>query len=130
VPGHDPVPDLFHRNARRSVLDGFDRGPADQSGSLLGDPASMHGLVRLRVLRSQAGPRGQLLHTREPVHIADLGHEHRPEDRPDPGNGLHRGVAGIITEPVRGQLGGLGDVVVEALDQLQQRVQPILQRRR
>ena len=85
APGHDPVPDLFHRSARGSVLDGFDRGPADQSGSLLGDPASMHGLVRLIVLGSQAGPRGQLLRPREPVHIADLGHEHRPEDRPTPG---------------------------------------------
>jgi hypothetical protein len=44
--------------------------------------------------RGQPGPGGQLFGAAEAGDIADLGDEHRREDRPDPGNLLDREVAG------------------------------------
>ena len=59
----------------------------------------MHVLVGLVVFGCQPGPAGQLLGPREPVHITDLGDEHRPQDRADPGDGLHRYESGIAGQP-------------------------------
>ena len=64
-----------------SPLDCFYRGPADQPAALLGDPAPVHGGVGLVVLRRQPRPRRQLGGSIEPVHVTDLGDEHRPQDR-------------------------------------------------
>ena len=72
VPGQD-----LHR---------LDRGPADQPGALLGDPAAVHVGVGLVVLGGQPGPAGQLRGAGEPGDVTDLGDEHRAQDRPDPGD--------------------------------------------
>ena len=95
----DPVPDPAHHAGLGQDLHGLDRGPADQPGTLLGDPPAVHVLVGLVVLGRQPGPAGQLLGPREPVHVTDLGHEHRPQDRADTGDGLHRDEPGIAGQP-------------------------------
>ena len=66
--------------------------------------------------RSQPGPRGQLARAREPGDVADLGDEHRPEQRADPGDLLDRGVAGISSQPVGDQPGEGVDLEVQHLD--------------
>jgi hypothetical protein len=55
----------------------------------------VHVLVGLVVLRGEAGPTRQLGRPGEPVHVADLGHEHPRQRRPDPRDPLRRLVAGV-----------------------------------
>jgi hypothetical protein len=52
--------------------------------SHLGDPAAVHGGVGLVVAWGQPGPAGQLRGSGEATDVADLGDEHRGQDRPDP----------------------------------------------
>jgi hypothetical protein len=47
--GRDAVADLPQAGVRRDALHSLDRGPADQAGALLGDPATVHGRVGLAV---------------------------------------------------------------------------------
>jgi hypothetical protein len=46
-----------------------------------------------------------LLGPGEPFDVTDLGDEHRPQQRPDPGNGLDGQVAGVGAQPAADELG-------------------------
>ena len=85
--------------------DRFDGRPADQAASLFGDLAPSDVGVGLAVAGGQAGPRAQLGRAGEAGGVADLGHEHRSEDRADPGDGLGGPVAGMSAEQVGDQPG-------------------------
>jgi hypothetical protein len=76
------------------------------------------------VLGRQPGPRRELGGLGEPGDIADLGDEHRAQDRPDPGQLLHRDIAGIGDQPPAGRAGRTVDLVLEVLDQSLQRLHP------
>jgi hypothetical protein len=80
----DLVADSAQATVFVGALDGFDRGPAHQPRSLLGDPPAVHRGIGLMVLRGQPGPAGQLRCPAESAHLADLGDEHRGQDRPPP----------------------------------------------
>src|SRR3954467_1057537 len=84
--------------------------------SHLGDPAAVHGGVGLVMARSQPGPRGQLPRAREAGDVADLGDEHRPEQRPDHRDLLDRAIAGISAQPVGDQPAEGVDLEVQQLD--------------
>ncbi len=101
----DPVAVSPEQGMTGHALHSLDRGPAHQPGALFGDPAAVHRGVGLVMSRSQPSPGGQLLGSLEAGDVADLGDEHRGQDRPDTGNGLDRPVAGIGTQPARDQLG-------------------------
>ena len=45
----DPVSTTAKPGVRGHALHGLDRGPADQAGALLGDPAAVHDIVGLVV---------------------------------------------------------------------------------
>ena len=113
-PRADPIAALPEAGVRGHALHGLDRGPAHQPGTLLGDPATMDGGVGLMVFRGQPGPRRQLLRRAETGDVADLGDEHRPEQRPDTGDLLDRGVAGIGAESSGDQPGEGVDLEVQA----------------
>jgi hypothetical protein len=60
----------------------------------------------------------------EAADVADLGDEHRPEQRPDTGDLLDRPVAGIRAQPPGDQPGEGVDLEVQRGDQPHQRVDP------
>src|SRR6478752_2338596 len=76
----------------------------------------------------ESGPTGQLGGAREAVHVADLGHEYRRQHRPDAGDLLDRGVAGIMAQPTLRQSGEQVDLRVEGFDEPAQRRDPLLVR--
>jgi hypothetical protein len=92
--------------------------------SHLGDPTAVHGGVGLVVFRGQPGPGGQLLGSVEAGDVADLGDEHRGQDRPDPRDLLDGLVAGIGAQPAGDQPGEGVDLEVQRGDHPQQRVDP------
>jgi hypothetical protein len=83
------------------LRDGLDRGPAQQPRALFGDRAAVDLGVGLAVTGGHARPRTQPLGRGETADVANLGHEHRPERRADPVEGLDGPVAGIIDQPGR-----------------------------
>jgi len=103
------LPDLVTAPADAAVfagaLRGLDRGLPDQNAALFGDPAAVHCGVGLVVFRGQPGPAGQLSRSGEAGDVADLGHEDRAQDRPDPGDRLHCLEARVAAEAFRGQFG-------------------------
>ena len=76
------------------------------------------------VLRGQPGPRRQLCGSGEPVHVTDLGDEHRGQNRADPGDGLYGPVTGVGDQPAADQPGEQVDLDIEVVDQPAQRPQP------
>jgi hypothetical protein len=76
------------------------------------------------MFRGQPGPGGQLLGSTEAGDVADLGDEHRGQDRPDPRDLLDRLVAGIGAQPPADQPGVQVDLEVQRGDHPQQRVDP------
>ena len=80
----------------RMALDGLDGGPPHQLGTLLGDVSAAHHGVGLVVARGQPGPRTSVGGIGEPVHVTDLGDEHRAQEGPDAGQLLDRRVAGVV----------------------------------
>jgi hypothetical protein len=92
--------------------------------SHLGDPAAVHRGVGLAVSRSQPRPAGQLRGPAEATDVADLGDEHRPEQRSDTRDLLDRPVAQIGAQPAADQPGEGVDLEIQAGDQPQQRVDP------
>ena len=126
----DPLPVGADPGAGVAALHRLDRGPADQPGPLLGDPPAVHGDVGLPVARGQTGPAGQLSRSVEPAHIADLGAEDRAHGRADAGDGLHRGVARVVAQPVAGKLAEGVDLDVDVCDEPQAGVHPGAHRRR
>ena len=105
-PGHLPSPsfgDAVEVGGVEMITAGphrrFDRRPADQTGSLFGDPAFDDGRVRLPMTRGQTGPRRELFGSSEPVDVSNLGYEHRPQDLADPGNLTDRLIAGMTGQP-------------------------------
>ncbi len=105
-------------------LDRLHRGPADQPGALLGDPAPAHLGVGLVVLGGHPGPAAQLLGGAEAVHVADLGDEHRAEDRADPRDLSAPRIAGVADQPSTDDAGEHVDLEVQVLDQPAQRDGP------
>jgi hypothetical protein len=95
----DPVPQRADPGGLGQDLHRLHRGPADQPGALLGDPAAVHVGVGLVVARGQPGPAGQLLRAGEAVHVTDLGGEHGSQRRADAGDGQDRGVSGVGGQP-------------------------------
>lgn len=87
----------------------FDRGPADETGSLFCDPTLDHGGVRLPVPGGEPSPGAELFGTTEPGHISNLGDEHRSQDPTDTGDLLDDLIAGMTGQ-------GLVDVTVEDVD--------------
>lgn len=88
----------------------------------LGDGAAVDLGIGLAVLGGETGPRTQLVRVTEAVDAADLGHEDRGEDRPDPLDGLHGLVAEVVVEPP-GDLGAdTLDLGVVEVDQAAQRI--------
>ena len=96
----DPVAQGTDPGMCADAFDRLHRGPPDQPGTLLGDPPPAHVRVGLVVLGSQPGPARQLGSAAEPGHLADLGEEHRTQDRPDAGDLLDRDIARVGAQPV------------------------------
>jgi len=86
-PFGQPGPGTTDR-AAVEALDRFDGGPTDQVVALLGDPSTVDRGVGLTVAGGDPGPGAQLLGPVKAGHVADLGHEHRAQHRPDAGDGL------------------------------------------
>ena len=89
----------------------------DQPRALLSDPAAVDVGVGLAVGRGQPGPAGQLRGGGEAADVTDLGHEHRPQGGTDAGDGLHRQVARIASEPAADQPSEQVDLEIQAIDQ-------------
>jgi hypothetical protein len=76
------------------------------------------------MLGRQPGPAPQLRGGTEPADVADLGEEHRRQDRPDAGQLLQRDVAGIGDQPAPGEAGEQIDLLIKVIDEPQQRLHP------
>jgi hypothetical protein len=126
----DPLPVGADPGAGAAALHRLDRGPANQPGPLLGDPPTVHGGGGFPVARGQTGPTGQLRRSAEPAHIADLGDEDRAQGRAHAGDGLHRGVARVVAQPVAGKLAEGVDLDVDVCDEPQAGAHPDAHRRR
>ena len=74
------------------------RRPPHDGRALFGDPALVGVGVGLVELGGHARPRAQMPGGGETVHVADLGHEDRRGDRPDPVYGLDGPVTGVVFE--------------------------------
>ena len=98
--------------------------------SHLGDPPAVDLGVGLVVLGGQAGPAGQLRGPGEPADVTDLGDEHRAQGGAHPGDGLHRGEAGVGAQPGGDQPGEGVDLELARVDQPQRRVHLRAHRRR
>jgi hypothetical protein len=100
------------------AVHGLDGRPPDQAAALLAD------LAAARWCRTRSpwrpGPAGQLGGCREAGDVADLGDEDCGQDGADTGQGLYRGVSGVVGQPRGGGLGGGIDLGVECADQPQQ----------
>ena len=70
------------------------------------------------------GPAGQLGGGVESGDVADLGHEYRAEDRPDPGDLLDRHITGVAGQPAPDDAGEQVDLKVQVLDEPAQRTDP------
>ena len=80
--------------------------------------------VGLGVPGRQPGPRAQLRGAGETGDVADLGHEHRGEDRADTADGLDRLVAAMLSEHVDDQGGEAVDLGAEGVDQGEKGIDP------
>lgn len=80
------------------MLDGFDRGPTHEPGSLFGDGPPLDGGVGLTVPGCESGPAGEVMGTIEAAHVAHLGHEHRGKDGAHARNGLEGLPAPVLVE--------------------------------
>ncbi len=78
--------------------------------------------VGLAVAWGEPRPRTQLRGATEAGHVADLGHENSGQDRSDPGDGLDGVIAAMILEDLRHHSCEDLDLVVERVDQAQQRI--------
>jgi len=101
-----------------------DGRPADQPGTLFGDPTAVHMSVGLVVLRRQTGPAGQLLGAGEPDDVADLGDEHRTQGRPHTGDGEYRPVPGVADQIAPHNAGEHVDLELQRADHPAQRGDP------
>ena len=106
------------------ALHGLDRGPAHQPAPCLVIRPRCTVVSDSWCFGVSPAQRGQLRGSVEAGDVADLGDEHRGQDRPDPGDGLDRQVAGIGAQPAGDQLGEQLDLEVQRGDQPQQRVDP------
>jgi hypothetical protein len=83
----------IHRGVAAS-RDGLDGRPAHEARALLGDPTSDDLRIRLSVGRRKPCLRAEPFGTGEARHVADFGHEDRPQD------GTHPLIAWIARYPL------------------------------
>src|SRR6478736_1062484 len=107
------------------ALHRLDRRPTDRFGALFGDVSAVHDGVGLAVARGQPGPGAQLGGPGEAVHVTDLGDEHRRQHRSDTGYLLDGLIVAISVELCGDQRGEPGFMVIEDIDEFQQRAHPL-----
>ena len=94
-------------------------------GTLCGDVSAAHHGVGPVVARGQPGPRTQPGGTGEPMHVTDLGDEHRAQEGAHTGQLLDPLVAGVPDELVGDHDAEPGFVGIQGVDELPQRDHPL-----
>ena len=125
APGATWSSDCADRGVGADLLDRLHRGPPDQPGALLGDPAAVHVGVGLVMLRRQPGPAGQLRgawsnRVTSPISATNTA----PSTGPIPGISCTARVAGVAGQPASGQPGEQVDLEVQVVHQPAQRLRP------